>query len=30
MDHVFNVFASTETLDEMIGATVEFFKKNSD
>ena len=28
MDHVFNVFTSTETLDAMIGATIGFFEKN--
>ncbi len=30
MDHVFNVFAETETLDSLIGATVAFFKANED
>lgn len=28
MDHVFNVFAETETLDSLIDATVEFFDAN--
>jgi dienelactone hydrolase len=30
MDHAFNVFTETETLDSLIGATVEFFKANGD
>lgn len=30
MDHVFNVFSETETLDKMIGATVAYFKANND
>ncbi len=30
MDHVFNVFGETETLDAMIGATVAFFETNAD
>ncbi|WP_052245125.1 alpha/beta hydrolase family protein [Halocynthiibacter namhaensis] len=30
MDHVFNVFAETETLDSLIGATLAFFKENED
>jgi hypothetical protein len=25
MDHVFNVFTTTETLDDMVAATVAFF-----
>lgn len=30
MDHVFNVFGDTETLDSMIGATISFFEANDD
>ena len=30
MDHVFNVFANTDTLDKMVGATVGYFKANND
>ncbi len=30
MDHVFNVFSDTETLDEMVAATAAFFKAHDD
>lgn len=30
MDHVFNVFTTTETLDEMLGATIAFFAAHDD
>ena len=30
MDHVFNVFSTTETLDEMVAATIAFFKASAD
>ena len=30
MDHVFNVFGETETLDEMVAATIAFFNKHDD
>ena len=30
MDHVFNVFSSTETLDDMVKATLSYFKANDD
>lgn len=30
MDHAFNVFAETETLDSLIDATVEFFRTNEE
>jgi hypothetical protein len=30
MDHVFNVFGETETLDKMVAATIAYFKANDD
>jgi dienelactone hydrolase len=30
MDHVFNVFTTTETFDEMVAATIAFFRENDD
>lgn len=30
MDHVFNVFATTETFDEMVAATIAFFEEHRD
>lgn len=30
MDHVFNSFATAETLDEMVGVTIDFFQRHDD
>jgi hypothetical protein len=30
MDHVFNIFTTTETLDQMVAATIAYFKANDD
>jgi uncharacterized protein len=30
MDHVFNVFSETATLDKMVAATIAYFKANDD